>query len=327
MAEFDAPEGEQSPADIEAARQAFLGSPPPILDPSETPVVSEGSTPDEEQAAIDEILGAATPPAGVPEGTPVPAPAPAPAGTSPDSFVVGHDQYGQPITVSREQAYSAWQVQEALRTEQGVRALVANGIRTLIQNGADPATIQSFIESQGGAAPEAEPDPWADLDDDEPITVGQARALAAQAAQAATSQVANPLAEVQQAIAQQQQQAVRSVTDAAVIQALGPVPVDDPAKEQAYRQRVDAIVNRGASYYDPSQWNNPQHIQQAVNRAVAELNAEDEARFQSYLATKRASRNGTPPNISGGAGTDGPLPEPKSMEQAREQARAAGFFS
>jgi DNA-binding transcriptional MerR regulator len=320
MAEFDAPEGEQSPADIEAARQAFLGSPPPILDPSETPAVSEGSTSAEEQAAIDEIL-ANKPPAGSEGATTAPAPAPASPGSSPDSFVVGHDQFGQPITVSREQAYSAWQVQEALRTQDGVRALVSNGLTAL---GYSVEQVRAALENY--QEPQGEPDPWADLDDDEPITVAQARALAAQAAQASTQQVADPLREVQAAIAQQQQAAVRSVTDQAVIAALGPVPTDDPAKEQAYRQRVDAIVNRGAIYYDPNQWNNPQHIQAAVNRAVAELNAEDEARFQSYLATKRSARAGTPPNTAGGAGTDGPLPEPKTMEEARKQARAVGFF-
>src|SRR5437899_11209989 len=86
--EIVAPEAPQSSAEIEAARQAFLGSPPPILDPSETPAVPAASDA-EEQAAIDEILGATKPPAG-PEGagapgSTAPAPAPAQAGT-PDPF-------------------------------------------------------------------------------------------------------------------------------------------------------------------------------------------------------------------------------------------------
>lgn len=315
----DPTEGEvQSAADIEAARQAFLGAPPPILDPSETTEVSAGS--DEEQAAIDELL--TKPPAGQEGAAPAaaPAPAPAPTGTPPEQIVVGHDQFGNPIIVSREQAYSAWQVQEALRTEQGVRALVANGLQAL---GYSVDQVRQALE---GYEPEGEPDPFAELDDDEPITVAQARALAEQAAARAAGQVADPLTEVQQAIAQQQTMAVRSVTDAAVIKALGPIPTD-PEQELAYRQRVDQIVAHGAQYYDPNRWNDPAHIEAAVNRAVAELNAADEARFQAYLATKRSARTSSPPNIAGGAGTDGPLPEPKTMAEATKQAREAGFFS
>src|SRR5260221_304504 len=67
--------------------------------------------------------------------------------------------------------------------------------------------------------------------------------------------------------------AVRNVTDAAVVELLGAIPTE-PEKLAAYQRQVDAIVERGARYYDPNQWSNPAHVRAAVVQAHADLEAE-----------------------------------------------------
>lgn len=307
-------EGELSTAaEIEAARREFLGSPPPILDPEAGEAPAPAAS--EEDAAIDELL--TQPPAAL-EGAPAPAPAPAAAGSDPFAAYGGE-----------EQVRIAMQVQEALRTENGIRALVANGLTAL---GYDVEQVRQALDAYEEGTPAGAPaaaDPFAGFEDDDPITVAQARQLAEQtaqqAAQAALAQTQSPLGELQQVIQQQQNATVRAATDTACVEVLGPIPAD-PAAREAYARQVDAIVARGQAYYDPSQWANPDHIKQAVQRAHTEIEAENNARFQAFLQTKRATRAGQPPNIAGGAGTEGALPEPKTMADARKQAEAAGFF-
>lgn len=315
---FTEPEGElQTAAEIASARQAFLSEPPAILDPNEPAEVEI-----DEDALLDEALN--KPPAateGAPSGTEATAPAPAPTGPAADPYAA----YG-----GQEAVRNAVAVQEALRTEQGLRALVANG---LVELGYSVEQVREALAAQGAApaAPAAEPDVFGDLEDDDlaQLTVAQTRDLLAsvaeKAAAAAVAQTQQQLAPVQETIQAQQTAAVRSVTDAVVVELLGQIP-SDPEELKAYQAQVDAIVARGGSYYDPSQWANPAHIREAVVRANAELNAESEARYQSYLAGKRRARTAAPPNTGGGAGGEGPLPEPKNLDEARKQARAAGFF-
>jgi hypothetical protein len=306
----------QSAAEIAAARQQFLSEPPPIVDSNE-PAVTDPAADDAaaEAAALEELTTPATPS----EGAPAPAPVTPPAAADPFAPFGGE-----------EAVRNAHQVQEALRTEQGVRALVANGLTAL---GYTPEQIRAALAGEAQAptptAP-AEADPLAGLDDDDVLTVAGAKAIIEQAVtkatQAATTAATAGLAPVQEAVAAQQATAVRNNTDAAVISVLGPVPTD--ANElQAYRTQVDAIVARASQNYDPAQWANPSHISQIVTQAHAELEAEADARFKAYLERKKTVRDSTPVNTAGGAGSEGPLPEPKNLAEAREQARAAGFFS
>lgn len=309
----------QTAAEIAAARQEFLNNPPPILDPDEPVAPPEPTAADDEGALLDDL----TKPPAAPEGAPAgaPAPAPAPSGT-PDPYAA----FGGEEAVRR-----AHEVQEAMRSEQGVRALVANGLVAL---GYSPDQIRAALAAEAPVAPApaaapAAPDPFADLDDEDVVTVAQTRQLiehavkqATEAAVAASGEQQQPLAEV---IRAQQQATVRSTTDAALIGVLGPLP-ENEAEAAAYRANVDAILERGAKYYDPNQWANPAHIQETVVKANAELNAEQEARFQAYLVKKKAARDAQPVNTGGGAGGEGPLPEPKSLGEARKQLREARFF-
>jgi hypothetical protein len=222
-------------------------------------------------------------------------------------------------------------VQDALRTEQGLRALVANGLVELGYSVEQVrASLEAYDAEHGRQQPPGAPDPFAEFEDDDPVTVAQARSLAESVATTAVQQAlaaqAQQLEPIQRVIADQQQTAVRSTTDAAVVELLGPIPTE-PAALAAYQRQVDSIVERGARYFDPTQWSNPAHVRAAVVQAHAEIAAENEQRFSDFLAKRREVRDSQPPNIGGGAGSEGPLPEPKTMAEARKQAEAAGFFS
>lgn len=328
MAFIEPTEGEaQSAAEVADARRAFLSEPPEFInnDPEPEPDPAAQAAADE-AAAIEEL---SKPPA-APEGgsaataTPPP-PAPASTGTL--------DPYAE---FGGEQAVrTAHEVQQALRTQEGVRALVANGL-TALGYSVDQirAALDGAAAPAGEAAPPAAPaDPFAGLDDDEVVDVKTmrqyAQTLAAQAADAAVKQalgqVEPQVKSVQDAIAEQRQTAVRTWTDSALIEVLG-TPPENPEEGKVYKSTVDATVQRAGAYYDPSRSNDPAHIRACIQQAHADLEQESEARLQAYIATKKRARDAQPVNVGGGAGAEGPLPEPQNMAQAREQARKTGFF-
>jgi hypothetical protein len=307
----------ETAAEVAAARQEFLTNPPAeVVDEVVAPVVDDAAL---ETEAIDELT---KPPADGGEGAPAPAPAPAPAGT-PDPYA----QYG-----GQQAVQEAWQIQEALRTEPGVRALAA---QSLIALGYSPEQVKVALDAQGtpGVAGDAQapgvPDPFAGLEETDQVDVGSVKAYVAeqvkQALAQAEAQTKPPLESVQQAVLAQQQQQVRNLTDVALIETIGVKP-EDPAAALAYETRVQALVQRGSVYYDPTQHADPNHIRSVIQRANAEFVAEKEAEFKAYIAAKKQARDSQPANIAGGAGTDGPLAEPKSLTEARKQAAAAGFF-
>jgi hypothetical protein len=318
----DENEGElQTAAEITAARREFLNNPPAVIEP-EAPS-AEGGEQLDENALLDDLT---TPPAGTEgavagDGQAAPAPAPAPPG-APDPYAA----FG-----GEEAVRTAHEVQQAMRTAEGVRALVANGLVAL---GYSVEQVRAALDAAGEEEhEEAAPtgvDPFAGLDDEDIITVAQVRPLlesiAADAAARAVASTQQQLEPVAQSIQAQQQTQVRATTDTAIIEVLGPVPTD-PKDIAAYRTQVDALVQRGTVYYDPNQWTNPAHIREAIQRAHAEITSENEARWQAYLHSKRQTRDSQPANIGGGAGGEGALPEPKNLKEAREQAKAAGFFS
>lgn len=316
----DYTEGElSSTEDIAAARQQFLSNPPgEVVEPTPEPTVDEG-------AAIDEQLAQA--PAEGGEGATAPAPAPAPAGT-PDPFAA----YG-----GEEAVRVAHQVQEALRTREGLNVLVANGLTAL---GYQPQAIKAALdayaagETPGEQTAPAATDPLAGLDDDEPLTAAQARQLFAQqqaaiqeqARQAALAAAQQQVAPLQETIQEQQARTVKQNADAAIISVLGPVPSPDAPNYATYVAQAQELVQRGSAYYDPTQWADPAHVHQAILRAHAEQEAANEARYQAYLQRKKEDRGSQPVNTGGGAAGAEPLPEPKSMAEARKMAKAAGFF-
>jgi hypothetical protein len=305
----------QTADEIAAARREFLSEPPPVISNEPEPVVDDASL-------EGEVLDDLTKPR---RRRRVRNPHLPRLRRRPEPPILTL-QFG-----GEEQVRLAHQVQEALRTEQGVRALVANGLSAL---GYEPEQIRQALEGAQAPAPSPAPaaapaSPLEGLEDDDVVTVGSMKSVIAdaikQAVEAATGQSKDVIAPVQDVVQQQQQLLVRTNTDAAVIEALGQVPTDE-TEAAAYRKQVDAIVARASAYYDPTKWADAGHIRQAVQRANAELNAESEERFQAYLRQKKQVRDSQPPHVAGGAGGEGPLPEPKSLAEARKQARDSGFF-
>jgi hypothetical protein len=314
MAFIEPTEGEaQSAADIAAARQAFLSEPPEIISSDPEPVVDEAAqAAADEAAAIEELSQAPA----APEGEQSPPPAPAPTGT-PDPY----SQFG-----GEEAVRTAYQVQQAMRTEQGVRALVANGLAAL---GYEPDAIKQALDGQAAPTPAAPVDPFAGLDDDDVVDVKTVRQLVEQLA--AQQKPAEPtvdprIEQVQQQLLAQQQQQVRGWTDTALIEVLG-APPEDEAERKVFATQVDQTVARAGAYYNPQLANDPAHIRSCIQQAHADLEAEADARLKAYIASKKRTRDSQPVNVGGGAGSEGPLPEPKNMGEAREQARKSGFFS
>lgn len=319
-----ADEVEQTPTEVAQSRQDFLSNPPEILDPSEAPPVDEAAQAAAEEAEAFEELSQSS----APEGATTPTPAPAPTPTA-DPY---RDFGGE------EQVRLAWQVQEALRTEQGVRALVANGLQAL---GYDPAQITAALQSEGlqqalpnqPEAPAAAADQLAGLDDDDVVDVKTVRAyaqtVAEQAAQKAVAealgQVQPQVQSVQEAILEQQQAQLRSYTDTALIEVLGQPPADEEERK-VFASNVDATVARASVYYNPQLANDANHVRSCIAQAHADLEAEAEQRVKAYIAGKKRARDAQPVNVGGGAGAEGPLAEPRNMTEARDQARKSGFF-
>jgi hypothetical protein len=325
----------ESIADVNAARQAWLAAPPPegaeadAIAATRAAAAAAPPPPSDaalEAQALDELLGT-QPPAGQEGATATapsaPAPAPAPTGT-PDPYA----QWGGYQAVENAMA-----VQQALRTEQGVRTLVAQGLMDL---GYDVNQVRAALdgappEQQWGTQDQPIVDPTAGLADEDQIdlTAGDLRALidnittqaATRAAQTVAQQVQPLTQQIQEADARQQ----RQVTDSALVAVLGPPPAD-PQARAAYAARVDAIVSHGQQYFDPAQWSNPQHVQSVIARANAEIVQADEARYQAYLQSKRETMLAQPPNTGGGAAGEEPIPEPKNLAESRRMAAAAGFF-
>lgn len=314
---------EVAPDDVAAARAAFLAAPPEVLSTDEPAAPAPDAaavTEAERQAAIDELT---TPPA-------------APAGTPPAAPTAGtHDPYAEFGGV--EAVRQAAQVQAALRTEQGVRAMAG---QALVALGYSPAQIAAALEGGppvAGAAPEpaapATPNDLlaslATLEDDDTVTGAQLKALvqglAAQAQVTAQEQAAAQVAPLQSQWEQQQQHAVQAVADATYTELLGPTPTD-PEALQRFSSQANRIQQIAESIVTPGE-TDPGRIRLALVTAHAQFINEQEAVFTAYLHAKKATAAALPANIGGGQPPGGePIKEPQNMAEARAQARASGMF-
>lgn len=324
----------ESIADVNAARQAWLSAPPPegpeadaIAQQRAAEARAAAAAPTdaeiEAQALADQLPppAPAAPPAG--EQTPPPAP---PPGSDPFAPYGGYDAVMNAISV-----------QQALRTENGVRMLIAQG---LVDLGYDPTVVRTTLDqyqqqaAQGQQwASQDEPifDPAEGLPDEEPVelTAGDLRALtqqiAEQAARTAAAQTQQQWQPIAERVQEQEAASHRLLTDSALVSVLGPPPTD-PALLQQYNGRIAEVLAQGQQYFDPNQSQNPQHVNAVIARASAEVTAGHEARYQAYLESKRQTLLAQPPNTGGGAAGEEPQPEPKNLDEARKMATAAGFF-
>lgn len=324
----------ESGQDFRNARSAFLRDAPPILSTDEP--AASAAEPDPIEAAVADL---ATPPAQPAPGATAPA-APAPA--APQLITVGYTEAGVPIQITPEQAQQHWQVTEALRTEAGVRAMIAQGLRALYPNATAEQIAAIGQQLSGGAgapesapgAPAPAPDPLANIADDDLVTgadlKGIVNKLVRDAVATATATAAQTVQEqvdpVRQAFEHQQRVNAQATADATYVELLGPTPPEgDPTRADWLRQAKQVQV-LATQHLDPNNWN-PADIRAALIRGHAQFVQEQDALLRAYAGAKKRDRAAQPTSISGGApqGAE-PAPEPQNLAEARAAAKAEGFF-
>ena len=316
--------------DVAAARKNFLQTAEPPTAARGEEVINEilpEPTAAETAAALDEL----SKPLPL-EGGPAPVVTPAAPVTSPS---------GTTVFASEEDAINAKNVVESLRTEQGVRTMVGQGLLAL---GYTPEQIEQLrqLKESGTplvATPQAPAAPVPDalaalagIGDDDVIegkqlkdlltaVIAQTQASAQTAAQAAAQQQVAPVAQsFEEQQARLQAQEAQQVANATYVQVLGPEP-EDPASKPAYyamARAVQAHAQQLLGEYPAT----PDNLRAVITRGHAAYVAEQEAAFQAYIGVKRAQAANQPANIGGGGvPTDGPVAEPKSLKEARAMAK------
>jgi DNA-binding transcriptional MerR regulator len=228
----------------------------------------------------------------------------------------------------RQAVEQSHQVMEALRTEAGVRAMIAQGLTAL---GYTPAQIKAFVEQNAAGAPESTPgapaapvDPLAQIADDDLITGADLKGIVGQLVQQTLAQsqqlVQEQVDPVRAQFEQRQQAEAQQVANSTYVELLGPVP--DQATDQAgfdsWMARARAVQNQARQFVAEDNWN-PADIRAGLIRGHALYEAEQEEAFKAYARAKKADRAGQPTNIRGGAPQGGePAPEPKNTAEARD---------
>lgn len=219
-------------------------------------------------------------------------------------------------------------VARGLRTESGVKMMVAKGLQAM---GKDAATVQAFLdgkltEQQAAVAPVEQPKipdilESLGLGDDDVVdtqtlrqVIAQVQADATKAALEAAGVAVAPVITEQE---QRRNAGARDAVDNTLIQLLGtngdPKTVDVPT--------ANLVVERAQRYIDPTNWD-PAHIRDAVLRGHADL-VNDLDHAQQTRLTRLAGVAATVPSTIGTGTPPGgePLAEPQSFEEAMAQAR------
>jgi hypothetical protein len=298
------------------ARREFLNNPPPIL-PSEDAAPVE--TDDALAAEVEEELLKPPAAAGTPPGVSPPVPA---APGTPDPYA----EFG-----GREAVEEAARVQAALKTESGVRLMVAQALQALKYS---PQQIRAALE--GGPAiplpgepPPPEQSPF-DIDDEEIVTGADLKRIVAivaeQAAQQAAESVRGEVKPTVDAFQEQRQQQASALADATYTELLGEFGTT-PEEQKAWTQQQERVKAYATQYIDPNDWS-ATGIRNALIRGHADFVAEQESLFKGYLEKKRKDRQATPANLGGGSppGSEAPK-EPQNLAEAKAAAKAAGFFN
>lgn len=296
--------------EVAAAKAEFLKGPAGhVTSTPDEPVL------DDEAAALDELT---KPPAG--EAAPPSTTAGEPPAADP------YAQYGGAEAVAH-----AFEVQEALRTESGVRLLIQQGLQAL---GYTPAQIKAAVGG-GPGAPTAEPapdqpsaDPYADLPDEELLTGADFKRYAEKIKTDAIAEAQRTVASQVDPVVAQQREAfnaeIRTRNDATLAELLGPVPAE-PEKQGEYSTQAQQVLDAAGRYVDPSNYD-PAHIRSAIIKGHADVEAQNEARWKAYLGKKKAARSAAPSNIGGASAGEGEPKEPQNLKEAREAMKAAGLW-
>lgn len=276
----------------------------------------------------------------VPEPTPATPASPAAPATGDDA---AYKAWRENDTLQRE----AFAIQEGLKTEVGVRMVVAQGLTAL---GKDPRYVQLFMEGKlteqqvaasptviapaaaaaGAAAIAPTTEPWDALTEEDLVDGVQARewftkikndAVAAARAETA-AQIQAAQAPVNAAVRQEQQVRAGQVTDRTLIELLG--EGNDP--NTVDRVLAGKVIAEANKYIDPNNWDSG-HIRAALIQGHNDVVQIAAAAQRGYLNRKSLVAEQVP-QTTGGAQAPGAeaLPEPKNVKDASKIAKAMGLF-
>jgi hypothetical protein len=272
------------------------------------------------EAAAESVEGAAVadetePQQAAPATTPV-----APPAATDDPF----SAYG-----GKDEVEAALAVAQGLRTESGVRLMVAQGLAAL---GKDPEQVRLFMEGKLTAAQEAAlvqeaaapADPLAEISDDDVVTGAELKAFVQRAAEQAAAQALEAVKPIQDQVQHDRDARQRQVVDSTLVELLG--ENGDPATIDT--TRAQDVLDGALKYLDEGTFYDPTAIRNALVRANADVEARDEARYQAYLNRKKVVADQLPPIVGGGTPPGGEeVPEPQNMAEARERLKREGFFN
>lgn len=201
------------------------------------------------------------------------------------------EKWGDPTAV--EQALA---IQAALNTEEGITQL-------FVQAGRSLGLGQDKLEALFGeevAAEETE-----EIDEDRVLTVKEAREL-----------FAKETAEAQRKSSSQREvEAAQATAQAAVTSTLSDLKITDPAE-------INAVLTLGQQFLADDDVD-PEHVKAAVRKGWAEYERVVKERAKKYVTGKVENAAKLPGSIGGAAPGGDDLPEPKSVEEAKQRVRAA----
>jgi len=237
------------------------------------------------------------------EGTEVPAGEEAPAGQPlPVPSAASDDIYAE--FGGRQAVADAMLAMQAFETEQGITAVAVESLAAL---GFDRDFVNSLFTEGGDEEEQAPPDPYADLEDGEVLTVAQAKEMAQYYAQ---QEIARSMGPVENAIEEQRQTAATASVQS-TLEYLG-------VKDESMRHLV---IQNAQQYLHPDDWD-PQNISRAVMRGHADTLALVQKGSEAYLAGKRQTRDSLPTNVGGRSSTSSSGQEQEGEAQSIAEAIA-----
>lgn len=181
-------------------------------------------------------------------------------------------------------------IAQALQDEDGVKALVTEGLRHL---GATPEQIDAFIKGEQ-AAPAGEPE-----DPDRLVTAAE---------------VEKRLAAIQQAQHEAEASRIDSVAQRSVVEAVDALQLAD-------EDEARIVLSYAQKYASPEE-RDPQILQAAINAGHADYLKKLEEASTRYVERRQELNDGVPTPVTGSGPPGGEeVPAPKNMDEAKAAAR------
>lgn len=299
--------------------------------PAPEPIVEPTSIADRQRAASEPAATQAVPvPATTQPGATPPAPATPAAAQTPEQIA------WEAFKNSEESQREAFNIREGLKTEAGVRMIVAQGLTAL---GKDPTYVQLFMEGkltqqQVEASPSIVPpaaalagataigpEPWDALTEEDLVDGVQAKEwftkIRNDAVAAARAEVQAAQVPVQQAVRAEQSVRAGQVTDQTLIELLS----ENGDPRTVDKQLAGKVIQEANKYIDPNNWDSG-HIRAAIIQGHNDVVQIAALAQRAYLNRKDLVAQEVPQTI-GGAQAPGadPLPEPKNVKDASKMAK------